>query len=89
MGGFLIAAAYLSCGMLAFDNHFYKYLFVLLNLLVLCIPLLNWVLNLLKINIPPIKNIAYFLAMNVALIAGFFKYWNGIRENTWQRTKRY
>jgi hypothetical protein len=36
-----------------------------------------------------LRNIAYFIAMNAALMAGFFKWQSGIKENTWQRTTRY
>lgn len=31
----------------------------------------------------------YFIAMNIALIIGFFKYLNGINTNVWTRSKRY
>jgi hypothetical protein len=30
----------------------------------------------------------YFMLMNVALLAGFFKFLNGIKSNVWQPTQR-
>lgn len=56
----------------------------MMSLGILGIPLLlQKILDQLKIDILPVKNIAYFLAMNVALIAGFFKWLRGI-EKHWE-----
>jgi branched-subunit amino acid ABC-type transport system permease component len=88
-GGFFLLAAYLSLAVLALLNHFYRPVFWVLSAAALVVFALNFLQNRLKIKpIPLVKNLAYFAAMNIALIDGFFKWLRGIRENTWQRTTR-
>jgi cellulose synthase/poly-beta-1,6-N-acetylglucosamine synthase-like glycosyltransferase len=89
LGGFFILISYFSAGFLAFDNQFYLILFGLMTLVLIGIPIANWIFTRLNIHVLLFKNWTYLLAMNAALVAGFFKYWRGIHENTWQRTKRY
>ncbi|MCC6410052.1 MAG: glycosyltransferase [Saprospiraceae bacterium] len=88
-GGFLLLIAWLCAGILAFSNQLYLLLFCGLSLLLVGIPLLDVITQ--KMGRPNIllRNIAYFIAMNAALMAGFFKWQSGIKENTWQRTTRY
>lgn len=88
-GGFLILLSWLACAFLAIDMAFYRWLLLLMTAGLAGIPLLDWLLSRLRFTFLPVKNLAYFLAMNAALIAGFFKWQKGIRENTWQRTTRY
>ncbi len=88
-GGFLILLSWLSCAFLAFYQPFYRLLWLLMTAGLVGVPLLDWALARLRLTFLPVKNLAYFLAMNAALIAGFFKWRKGIRENTWQRTTRY
>lgn len=87
-GGFFIAFGLLACGFLAFGNQFYRLLFCLGTAALVAVPLLDWVFTRLKINVLPVRNLAYFLVMNAALVAGFFKFTGGIRSGTWQRTAR-
>lgn len=88
-GGFFIALSWLACAWLATDSAFYRWTFVAFTAGMIGLPLLNFLFNRLKINFLPVKNMSYFLAMNAALVAGFFKWQKGIRDNTWQRTTRY
>lgn len=88
-GGFFIVFSFLACGMLALWNQFYAGVFLAMTFALLGIPLLDGLLSRLRRPFLPVKNAAYFLAMNMALIEGFFKWRRGIRENTWQRTNRY
>lgn len=88
-GGFLILLSWLACAALALDSVFYRWLLLLFTAGLVGLPLLDWLLTRLRVTFLPVKNLAYFLAMNAALIAGFFKWQKGIRENTWQRTTRY
>ncbi len=56
--------------------------------LVLGIPLLDVLLKHLGINVLFLRNVRYFLLMNLALLQGFFKYLKGIQTNVWEPTKR-
>jgi len=79
-----IAAAALTCGLLAFGTGpvLYKFLFAAgalfigSGLLYKAVPL----------RFP--RKVFYFLAMNAALIAGFFRFLGGIRSAVWSRTER-
>ncbi len=55
---------------------------------VLGLPLLDMLLNALGIHLLLLRNIRYFVAMNIALLFGFFRYLRGIRQGVWQPTKR-
>jgi cellulose synthase/poly-beta-1,6-N-acetylglucosamine synthase-like glycosyltransferase len=88
-GGFFLVLIVLAAGFLAPHNQFFFVVFWLLTLGTGSVFFLNFVQNrILPKPIALLKNIAYFLAMNIALIDGFFKWLRGIRENTWQRTTR-
>lgn len=53
------------------------------------IPLVEFLLNKLKIVVLPVKNLNYFIWMNLALLKGIINYYKGIKTNVWQPTKRY
>jgi cellulose synthase/poly-beta-1,6-N-acetylglucosamine synthase-like glycosyltransferase len=89
LGGFFILFAWFSCCWLAWSNQFFQILFCLFSLVLFGVPLLDHLLQRWKIHISLIKHLSYFLAMNAALIAGFFKWFRGVRDNTWERTERY
>jgi len=88
-GGFLLLIAWLCSGFLAFSNQLYLLLFCGMSLVLLGIPLLDALTQKMGKPNTMLRNIAYFVAMNAALMAGFFKWQSGIKENTWQRTTRY
>ncbi|MEQ1744596.1 MAG: glycosyltransferase [Saprospiraceae bacterium] len=81
-GGFFLLGMFLSAGWLAWESTFFRAIFGLMLFGLAGSFLLN------RANFPPAKNVAYFLAMNLALTDGFFKWLRGIQENTWQRTER-
>lgn len=88
-GGFFLLLIYLSAGFLGCQNQFFNGLFWLSTAGVAAVLALNFAQERLRTKpIGLVKNIAYFLAMNVALTDGFFKWLRGIRDNTWQRTAR-
>ncbi len=89
LGGFFILMTWLSFALLAPDSRYFQGLFYLFSFVLLGVPLLDLLAQRLKINIPTLKHIAYFLVMNAALIAGFVQWRRGVRDNTWERTKRY
>ena len=88
-GGFFLILIWACLGILAFKNQMYYWLFCLYSIAILGIPLLNVLLQRIGISFFPLKSLHYFLAMNLALVAGFFKWARGIKTNTWQRTTRY
>lgn len=88
-GGFLIVLAWLACAGLAWNHLYYRWLFWGMTAGIVGLPLVDWLLSRNRIYFLPVKNLAYFLAMNAALVAGFFQWRRGIRGNTWQRTTRY
>lgn len=53
------------------------------------IPILEYLLNSLKIVVLPVKSLNYFIWMNLALLKGIINYLKGIKTNVWQPTKRY
>ncbi|HER08368.1 MAG TPA: glycosyltransferase [Bacteroides sp.] len=72
---------------LAKDSTFYLIL-LLLQLLVLLLPLIDLFLRKIKIHSLTLRFISHFVVMNIALLAGFFRYIGGIQNNVWQPTKR-
>lgn len=88
-GGFFLMLLFLSAGVLALQNQFFNRLFWLMTLGTVAVLVLYFFQN--KFQRKPwslVKNLAYFLAMNLALVDGFFKWLRGIRAGTWQRTTR-
>ena len=73
LGPFFIIFALISSGVLAYmGNHFFKVLFYIQLVIVSGGPLLDRLFRLLNINILILRNISYFLYMNLALLEGFF-----------------
>jgi cellulose synthase/poly-beta-1,6-N-acetylglucosamine synthase-like glycosyltransferase len=68
-------------------NLFYRItLYTQLGLL--CIPVLDFILRKLGLQIVFLRFITYFYSMNLALLAGFFKFIKGAETNVWQPTQR-
>ncbi len=86
IGPFLLIFSYISLLFLR-EIPFYNSLFLLSHILII-LALLDYILMLLNINVNLLRFIRYFLAMNLALLIGFFKYMNGVDTNIWQPTKR-
>ena len=72
---------------LSLDSRLYLIL-ALLQILVLLIPLIDHILRKIKIQSIPLRFISHFVLMNLALMAGFFRYIGGIKSNVWQPTRR-
>lgn len=62
-----------------------KYLLAGLCLLLVLDPLLSRF----NIHFRPVRFTRYFLAMNAALLVGFFRYLTGIKSNVWQPSQRH
>lgn len=52
------------------------------------IPLLDLVAKAFQINILPFRSIRYFLLMNIALLAGLFRFLKGVQSGAWEPPKR-
>ncbi|MCD4710532.1 MAG: glycosyltransferase [Bacteroidales bacterium] len=63
-------------------------LLALLQLLVLITPVIDYILRKIRIQSIPLRYISHFVLMNLALLAGFFRYLGGIKNNVWQPTSR-
>jgi len=63
-------------------------LFALLQGLILITPLIDYMLRKIGIHSLPLRFISHFVLMNLALLAGFFRYLGGIQDNVWQPTRR-
>ena len=77
----------ISAGLLR-DNQMYEWLFVMLSGVFFLIPLVDEGLMRLRIHWSLLRNVRYFLMMNLALLAGYFHYVKGIKSNVWQPPKR-
>jgi len=61
----------------------------LLHGLVFLLPVIDHFLRKIKIHIIPLRFISHFIAMNLALISGFFRFVGGVKSNVWKPTERY
>lgn len=61
---------------------------VLLQFLILISPVIDHILRKIGIHSIPLRFISHFVLMNMALLAGFFRFSGRIRNNVWQPTKR-
>jgi cellulose synthase/poly-beta-1,6-N-acetylglucosamine synthase-like glycosyltransferase len=59
-----------------------------LQLIVLLIPVIDHFLRKIGIQSIPLRFISHFVLMNLAMLAGFFRYLGGIKNNVWQPTSR-
>jgi hypothetical protein len=56
--------------------------------ILMIIPLIDYLLRKLNIHIVFLRFITHFYSMNLALLAGFFKFIKGSETNVWQPTQR-
>jgi len=91
LGPFCMATALITNVLLAFlngGNLFYQILFLFQICGYIGLPLLDFLTRKLGFRISILRYITYFIAMNLALLKGFFTYIKGVRNNVWQPTKR-
>ncbi len=89
LGPFFILIMLICSAILAyFGNQFFSYLFYIILVGLIGIPTLDFVLKQFNIHIKIVRNISYFLVMNVALLHGFFNFLKGIQSNVWEPPKR-
>jgi cellulose synthase/poly-beta-1,6-N-acetylglucosamine synthase-like glycosyltransferase len=63
-------------------------LFALIQIIFISIPLIDQILRKIGIHVLPLRFVSHFVIMNLALLAGFFRYLGGIKSNVWQPTRR-
>ena len=92
IGPFLMIVSFLSSGILSLIHFnrtvFFQVVFLSQFILFIGLPILNFLLKKVNVNNLLLKNISYFLFMNLALLEGFFNYLKGIKKNTWEPPKR-
>lgn len=90
IGPFLFLLALMAAAILAFvqGSLYFQIIFGLMLGGLLGSPLLDAVLNLMGIKNHLLRALTYFIAMNAALLKGFFKYLRGVKTGVWQPTKR-
>jgi cellulose synthase/poly-beta-1,6-N-acetylglucosamine synthase-like glycosyltransferase len=84
---FLVMITFGSSILLGTGSGFYLGLAVL-HLGVLLTPVIDQILRKIKIHSIPLRFVSHFVLMNLALLAGFFRYMGGIKNNVWQPTNR-
>lgn len=89
MGPFFMVKMILGLLILSFLNNITGQVLLLFFVcLWFLLPVMDALLSRMGINWYPLRTLRYFLVMNIALLAGFFKYLKGIKNNVWQPTKR-
>jgi cellulose synthase/poly-beta-1,6-N-acetylglucosamine synthase-like glycosyltransferase len=75
--------------LLTLGNHWATPLFALLLGFVPALAAADFALASLGVHLRVLRGLRYFLAMNAALLVGFFRYLTGIKSNVWQPTQRH
>lgn len=66
---------------------FYK-IILITYIITFLLPLIDFLLKKIKINLSILRFITHFYSMNIALLVGFFKFAKGIKTSIWQPSKR-
>jgi cellulose synthase/poly-beta-1,6-N-acetylglucosamine synthase-like glycosyltransferase len=88
LGPVFLGAALLSLVYLGFCSVFYLVM-LLAYLMVLLVPVLDYLLKRLNLHFKIFRFITHFLGMNLALSIGMVRYLKGVKTNVWQPTKRH
>lgn len=86
LGPFFILIA-LLCSFALYSISFYR-LALVVQLIGLSIPLVDFLLKKLNIHLRLLRFITHFYTMNLALFIGFFRFSRGVKSGIWQVTKR-
>lgn len=89
IGPFILIAALGSCLLLSLSHKSeYQVISWILCFIVIGIPSIDLILQKLNLHVKSIRNVRYFISMNIALLKGFFIYLKGIRKSSWEPPKR-
>jgi cellulose synthase/poly-beta-1,6-N-acetylglucosamine synthase-like glycosyltransferase len=83
LGSFAVALFFSLCGSVWYQFILLGYLGILV-----VIPLLDVFLQKINIHILPFRHVRYFVAMNRALLVGFFRFMKGVEKGIWEPTRR-
>jgi cellulose synthase/poly-beta-1,6-N-acetylglucosamine synthase-like glycosyltransferase len=86
-GPFFLLVAFIANIYLSFYNPVYL-TFLSVHIAVYLVPLLDWILRRMKINVPLFRLVTHFFSMNAALFIGFFRSMRHVRSGVWERTER-
>lgn len=84
VGPFFMIVMLLTSLILSIHSTFYLMLFAFIFTAFAVIPILDYILETLKIHFKLFRNIRYFVIMNIALLKGFSNYIQGIKSSSWQ-----
>ena len=60
----------------------------LAQVFLLLVPVIDQLLRKIGLHVLPLRFVSHFVLMNLALLAGLFRYLGGIKSNVWEPTKR-
>jgi cellulose synthase/poly-beta-1,6-N-acetylglucosamine synthase-like glycosyltransferase len=87
LGPFFLMILIASNIILALESQLYLILLLIHGFLFVC-PIIDLLLRKIGAHIVILRFITYFYSMNLALLAGFFKFLTGRETNVWKPTKR-
>ncbi|TVR72541.1 MAG: glycosyltransferase [Marinilabiliales bacterium] len=87
LGPLFLAAIFSTSFFLSSVHQVFWYIF-LLQILLLTIPIIDYLLGKIKTHIVILRFITHFISMNLALLLGFLKFLKGVKTNVWQPTRR-
>lgn len=86
-GPFFMLIALAANILLAVNSMIYLWILAA-QLLIYLIPLIDWILKKIGINISQFRLATHFFSMNAALFIGFFRSLGKVRSGVWERTAR-
>jgi cellulose synthase/poly-beta-1,6-N-acetylglucosamine synthase-like glycosyltransferase len=87
VGPFFLILMLVSNYILSLDSQFYQ-LLLISQVILLALPIIDFLLRKIGLHIVFLRFITHFYSMNLALLAGFFKYLTGSKTNVWKPTER-
>ncbi len=87
MGPFFLGLIFLSTLWLSQEHLFFRYILIIHGFILL-LPIIDYLLEKIKIHIVILRFVTHFLTMNLALLAGFVKFLKGVKSNVWHPTRR-
>ena len=78
----------LTLNVIMLKTSFIYFLLFIIQLILILLPALDLLLQRLRIKLVPLRFLTHFCIMNLALLAGFFRFIGGIRSGIWKPTKR-
>lgn len=87
IGPFILLILIISNIILSITSQLYWVILIIQGLLVIS-PIIDFLLRKLGVHIVILRFITHFYSMNLALLAGFFKFVKGTETNVWQPTER-